>query len=252
MNASDELKQLTPSLLTPSLEDYLETIYEVIRERKVARVRDIAKARNVKSSSVTPAMKRLADLGYITYERREYIGLTPTGEEAARKVLSRHQILTSFLGEVLQMSPEAAESDACAMEHHISDEAMDRMVRFFEFMRSCPNTEPDFLKRFHECSQVHQNGPQCPERCTLSNDDQRHKESTVSLAELKPGETGRVRQVNALGAVRQRLLDMGVLPDALIRVERVAPAGDPIWVKLRGYQISLRMNEAKAVLVAQG
>jgi len=246
LSVHDPIKQLTPSL-----EDYLETIYEVIRERKVARVRDLVQARGVKAGSVTPAMKRLADLGLITYTRREYIELTPAGEQAARRVLSRHQILTSFLSEVLQMSPETAEADACAMEHHISDEAMDSMVRFFEFMRSCPNTESGFLSRFHSCSKVNSALSECPHQCELRVDAPTVETPQMSIADLKPGESGRVRQINTSGAIRQRLLDMGVLPDVVIRVERVAPTGDPIWIKLRGYQLSLRMSEARAVLVSE-
>ncbi len=223
----------------------------MIRDRKVARVRDIVQARNVKAGSVTPAMKRLADLGLITYERREYIELTPEGEEAARRVLSRHQILTTFLSEVLMMSKESAEIDACAMEHHISDEAMDRMVRFFEFMRSCPNTEPGFLHRFHTCSKVNSELPECPNQCERRNSQLPQENPLMSIADLKPGESGRVRQINTTGAIRQRLLDMGVLPDVIVHIERVAPTGDPIWIKLHGYQLSLRTNEARAILVAE-
>ena len=73
----------------------------------------------------------------------------------------------------------------------------------------------------------------------------------TNLSELSPGDSGLVRQVNARGAIRQRLLDMGMLPDARVRVERVAPAGDPIWIRLRGFQLSLRKNEARAVVVTQ-
>ena len=71
--------------LTGALEDYLETIYELVRDHKFARVRDIAKARGVRAASVSPAMKRLSDLGLIRYVRREYIDLTEQGEEEARK-----------------------------------------------------------------------------------------------------------------------------------------------------------------------
>jgi Fe2+ transport system protein FeoA len=58
-----------------------------------------------------------------------------------------------------------------------------------------------------------------------------------------------VWQVDARGAVRQRLLDMGLLPGARVAVERAAMAGDPIWIKLHGYQLSLRRAEAKAIRV---
>lgn len=71
----------------------------------------------------------------------------------------------------------------------------------------------------------------------------------MSIAQLKPGDSARVTQVNGTGAVRQRLLDMGILPDVTVEVERVAPAGDPIWIKLQGFQLSLRLKEASSVLV---
>ena len=71
--------------LTPSLEDYLETIYLLQQGTSEARVRDIATARDVKASSVSPALKRLADMGYLSYIQRESIRLTETGKIAARR-----------------------------------------------------------------------------------------------------------------------------------------------------------------------
>jgi Fe2+ transport system protein FeoA len=71
----------------------------------------------------------------------------------------------------------------------------------------------------------------------------------MSVSELKPGQRGKVTQVNARGAIRQRLLDMGVLPDMVVELERVAPTGDPLWIKLEGSQLALRQSEAEAVRV---
>lgn len=238
------------SRLTASLEDYLETIYELVRDRKVARVRDIASARSVKASSVTPALHRLSDMGLVRYEQREYIELTPQGQVVARRVYARHRVLTSFFEEILNLPAEIAERDACAIEHHLSDETMDRMVRFFEYMRSCPNANPEFIQRFHRCARVNQGTSHCVPDCPNRNRPSRRREYTVSVADLKPGQSGLVRQVNAKGAIRQRLLDMGVLPDESIQVERVAPSGDPVWIRIGGYQLSLRQAEAKAVLLA--
>ncbi len=69
----------------------------------------------------------------------------------------------------------------------------------------------------------------------------------MSLSDLPPGTNGVVAQIDAKGAIRQRLLDMGLLPDVELMVERIAPSGDPIWIRLDGSQIALRMKEAKAV-----
>lgn len=136
--------------LTASLEDYLETIYTLIQEKKLARVRDICRARGVRAGSVSPAMRRLADMGLVKYEQREYIDLTEEGERQALKVLTRHRMLTRFLVDVLRMEPAAAELDACAMEHNMSDQAMTRLTRFMEFLEEHPDSGGEFLACFHD------------------------------------------------------------------------------------------------------
>lgn len=237
--------------VTDALEDYLETIYLLIRDQKFARIKDIAKARDVKSGSVSPAMKRLDELGLITYVKREYIVLTPEGEKKARRVFARHQLLEHFFKDVLNMSPKAAQEDACAMEHNLSDEAMDRFVRLFEFLEVCTEGR-DLLEKFRGCSRVHEDIPCMKEDCKSAHRPEvLEAEQLMSISDLQPGQSGRVTKVNGHGAIRQRLLDMGVFPRVEIEVERVAPAGDPIWIKLQGYQISLRLNEAASVMVTK-
>lgn len=58
-----------------------------------------------------------------------------------------------------------------------------------------------------------------------------------------------IREVNGVGPLRRRLLEMGVLPGTAFRVERVAPLGDPIEIRVRGYALSLRRAEAAHILV---
>ncbi len=235
--------------LTSALEDYLETIYQLIQVNKLARVKDIAKARGVRSASVTPAMKRLAEMGLIRYEQREYIDLTPQGEEAARRILSRHQLLTRFFTQFLGIESEQAESDACSMEHSLSAESMSNMVRLFEFLDNCPEGKR-FLEHFHGCPLVREGLTDCPTSCSyLSEADACHLAGEVQCAldSMVPGTEGRVAQVGGKGAVRQRILDMGILPGVKVRVERVAPAGDPIWIRVQGFQLSLRRAEARSI-----
>ncbi len=239
----------TQGVLTGALEDYLETIFRLLRQQPFARVRDIASARSVKAGSVSPALRRLADMGMVKYVQREYVTLTADGEREARRVYARHRLLIRFFTEILQMPAAAAERDACAIEHNLSDEAMDRMVRFFEYLGACPNSPPDFLERFHGCSVVHEGAPPCPHDCTVAGADP--EEGEVSVFDLKPGETASVTHVNASGAVRQRLLDMGLLPDAHVEVERIAPSGEPVWIRLDGTQLALRRKEAQSVLISR-
>ncbi len=72
----------------------------------------------------------------------------------------------------------------------------------------------------------------------------------TTISQLKPGQRARVARIGGTGAIRQRLLDMGLLPRVAILVQRVAPAGDPIWIKLENFQLSLRRSEAATVFVA--
>jgi DtxR family Mn-dependent transcriptional regulator len=235
--------------LTSALEDYLETIFELVRDRKVARVKDIAKARAVRAGSVTPAMHRLAELGLIQYVEREYIDLTPAGESAARRIYARHQVLARFFHHVLGTPEDVAQADACAMEHSLSDEGMDHFVRFLEFLQVCPDAEA-FLTKFHDCARLEQGAEECPGTCRArGRRSGRRAGELPSVADLDPGQRARITLVGGSGPVRQRLLDMGLLPNVELEVQRVAPAGGPIWIRFEGTQLTLRRNEAKAVLV---
>ncbi len=66
---------------------------------------------------------------------------------------------------------------------------------------------------------------------------------------LENGSKAMIREINATGAVRQRLLDMGMIPQCEIIKERTAMGGDPVWVKIGSVQLALRKNEAEAILV---
>ena len=71
----------------------------------------------------------------------------------------------------------------------------------------------------------------------------------MTLCELHPGRSGTVLKVGGSPATRQRLMDMGLMPSEILRVARVAPAGDPLWIRLEGFEIALRRREAAQVEV---
>jgi len=71
----------------------------------------------------------------------------------------------------------------------------------------------------------------------------------LTLNDLRPAQCGRICEVKGAGALRRRLLDMGVVPGAEIEVVRIAPLGDPVEYRLRGYRLSLRRSEATLVMV---
>jgi Fe2+ transport system protein FeoA len=69
------------------------------------------------------------------------------------------------------------------------------------------------------------------------------------LSELVPGEKGRIVKVGGGKGIRRRLLDMGVVSGAMVEVQRVAPLGDPVEIRVKGYDLALRMGEAANIKV---
>lgn len=135
--------------LTSNMEDYLEAIVMIKKKREVVRVKDVSNLLNVKPSSVHSAISNLEKNGYVVHERYGYINLTPEGEKAARDVVMRHEILLSFLADVLVVDRRIAGKDACLMEHSLSRETVRKLVRFVEFVRKCSEQErPEWLQRF--------------------------------------------------------------------------------------------------------
>lgn len=68
----------------------------------------------------------------------------------------------------------------------------------------------------------------------------------MKLSMLKPGETGKITKIEVKGPLKRRLMDMGVLVGEMVKVEKVAPLGDPIEVTIKNYYLSLRKMEAEA------
>ena len=108
--------------LTRSAEDYLEAIGNLCREKGAARVNDIARLLNVKKPSVTVAVRRLADQGFVSYRQYAPIELTDKGKAYANSVIRAHSILRRFMHEVAGLSREKANETACLLEHILSPE----------------------------------------------------------------------------------------------------------------------------------
>lgn len=73
----------------------------------------------------------------------------------------------------------------------------------------------------------------------------------MNLFEAKIGQTVKITAVNGQGALRRRLLDMGLTPNTKVTIRKVAPMGDPIELFLRGYSLSIRLDDAKNIEVEE-
>lgn len=132
-----EARKLPSSDLTSSVEDYLEVIYELMKERGYARSVDISEYLGVKSPSVTDMLQRLHGKGLVVYERYRGITLTDRGKRLARSVEQRHLVITRFL-RILGVSEAIANSDAEGIEHHVHAATIERITRFVDFVGKNP------------------------------------------------------------------------------------------------------------------
>ena len=202
--------------LTPSLEDYLETILRLCEEQGRAKISDIARQLKIAKPSVTQAVSSLRREGLVIQAPYGPISLTEKGRIHAQDVWRRHQVINRFLLEVLKVSPTVAENDACLIEHVISPETVLRMAEWL--------------------------GEKQPDACMPAE--------RLSLDALLSGQKARIEKIQGRsGHIKRRIMEMGLVPGVELEVERVAPLGDPIEVKIKDYHISLRREEAALLLV---
>jgi|GEM_PF-36890 DtxR family Mn-dependent transcriptional regulator len=208
----------------PNLENYLKAIWRIARAGRVVRVKDLAASLGLKNGTVVSGLKTLAGKGLVIHQHYGHVELTHKGTLGAMHMVNRHAVLREFLGDILKLTDEQAERDSCALEHYISEEGLHRLIHFAEFIR-----DQGDLPAIH-----------------------RYLQSKVSpealpLSAFKVGEFARVAEVGGERALKRRLLDMGIVPGAEVRVEKTAPLGDPLELVLNGVHLTLRRGEAEAV-----
>lgn len=241
--------------LTPTQEDYLMAIHQLERERLVARVGAISQALQVSLSSVTAALKTLAAKNLVNYSPHSYITLTSDGVNVSQRLAQRKTILTDFLHNTLAMTPADAECNAHRLEHAFDEKMLDRLVDFIDFIDTCPRTGNEWIRNFKaRCNEQQnlQNCEQCLDRCLADFKQkqvvtkQQRSISPATLIDLKPGE--KVKVVTVRAATR-RVVEMGIVPGAVISLEKIAPLGDPLEFRLKGFSLTLRKKDAAAIEV---
>ena len=140
--------------LTPSQEDYLETIYIESLKNGCAKVTDIAKLLDVKKASVTGALSCLSEKGLINYAPYAPITLTENGETEAKKILQRHEVMSLFLKKILYLSEEEAVLNACRMEHIMTEEMFERIKTFSCFIQDYCTKDKTFADKIKKLYNV--------------------------------------------------------------------------------------------------
>ena len=132
-------------LPSTSTEDYLERIQELIEEKGYARAVDIARALGIRQPSVTAMVQKLADGGYLNYEKYRGLTLTAKGHAVASGIRERHQTLRRFFT-LLDLPSTTQECDIEGIEHCLSSATVSALARLADFFEANPAVLSQFSK----------------------------------------------------------------------------------------------------------
>ena len=117
-----------------SPEDYLEAIYMLSLKQQEVRSIDIARHLGYSKPSVSVAMKRLRENGFVLMDDNGFLTLTPEGRAIATRVYERHEVISRYLISI-GINEETAQKDACRMEHVISEETFQKIKELYKQTR---------------------------------------------------------------------------------------------------------------------
>ncbi len=123
---------------TPTMEDYIEQIYQLIDTKGYARVSDMAEELDVHPSSVTKMVQKLDKDNYLIYERYRGFVLTEKGKKIGERLVFRHDLLEQFL-ELIGVDEDNIYEDVEGIEHHLSWNSIDRIGDLVDYFKADPN-----------------------------------------------------------------------------------------------------------------
>ena len=132
--------------LTKSLETYLLAVDKLLETKESIIVKDVAQYLNFGGATTADAIKKLKEKGYVNYEPYGNITLTSNGEKAVIVKKYRHKTITKFFNKVLNINLENAEYNAEQIEYSMTDDVLERLVSFLDFMEQCSCSEPKWIK----------------------------------------------------------------------------------------------------------
>ncbi|MFH1438756.1 MAG: DtxR family transcriptional regulator [Pseudomonadota bacterium] len=243
--------------LSASVENYLETIFLLSEEKRVVRVKDIAKKMHVSMPSVNYALKTLKRKGLVKQERYGDIQMTPPGKERAERIYKKHRALVSFFQKILNVDEKIADQDACAIEHCISAETQEKLVQFISFFETCPLPDgPEWKKNFEYFCAHGERPDECHKKSrTLREDsaggpaEKSPPPETISLTELRANQAATISDIDGGEDMSGRLEAMGIIPGAKIRKISDQLMHGPVTVQVGQTTVSIGFGMAQKIIV---
>ena len=213
---------------SPRIEEYLEAIFKI--EEKTGHPANISRlAENLGLSvpSASEMMKKLENIGVITYNQQREVSLTESGLEQAGHVVRRHRLAERFLTDILGLPWDQVHDEACLLEHAISPLVEERLAERLGNPQTCPHGHPI------------PGGPGKPSVRLLAH-----------LSDLEAGATAKVVLVyDEEPEVLKYLGSLGLRPDTIVTVEEVAPFGGPITISVDGVRQAIGPELAAKIMV---
>ncbi len=226
--------------LTPRAQDYLRIIYKLSSGGGKVRLVTLSEALGVRMPTALQMVRSLASQGLVKYERHGEIELTQEGRRIAEEIQKRHDLLLKFLTKYLGVDEEVAERDSCGMEHHLSEETYRRLVKFIEFMESCPHGLPRWLEGFHFYLKW-------GKRPVMQSEEEVVIVPLRRLWELEPGEAGKIVMIHADPDTRLRLAEEGLIVGNSVVVQ--GKDGESIHVSVMGRPLKIGKEDAVSIAV---
>lgn len=201
-------------MLTPAMEDYLKTIYQLQHEGEAEPVSTSALAGRlaIRNASVTGMLKKLSSLrpSLVDYEPYAGVTLSPEGERKALEIIRHHRLIESFLNQKLGYTWDKVHAEADRLEHAISEDLEDHLAAALENPRTDPHGEP------------------IPDR-----DGHIEQPATTPLSEQEAGATVVIQRVAARDPELLRYLQsLGLNLNTRIEVTGREPFNGPTYVRL--------------------
>jgi DtxR family Mn-dependent transcriptional regulator len=231
--------------LSPNMEEYLETIYKLSKNKERVKTTKISKNLKIAPGSVTQMLKKLDEMDYVDYSQYKGVKLTENGLKYAKKITRKHRLLERFLRDVLKLKDNILHEQACEMEHSLSDEAERALCQVLEYPDKCPDDRviPACDLPFTSCEECMKRREEEVEEVGKRN------ENLIPIMDLKKHQKGKVSFIRGDYKVIRRLLDMGITIGAVLDVIKVAPLSGPVEVAIRGSKLAIGRDIACNVFV---
>lgn len=195
---------MTSNNLSENIEEYLEVLYREGSNKEQVSTTTLSNELKIAPASVTQMLKKLESLGYINYVPYKGAILTDKGMSIAQKITRKHRIIEKFLTDILNIKPENVHSQACEMEHSLSDEAERALCFLLEYPALCPdnNNIPACDFDFNCCRD-------CQNEEDFDNVVSR-KNNLLSLSELKTNLTGKISFIRGNDKILKDANELGM------------------------------------------